>query len=146
MNDSNATEATFCRLMCWKHDDENGVAMERDFTRLEYRCPREGCDNVITEEHIIENSCQRCHEGPDPDLRTLWMACFYAMNELGLPFEQFAVKGVPQRVAGYDRGIPEFEPLPDASEHLYRYYLLRVCKRCRSEWMGAIAGWFREKV
>lgn len=34
----------------------------------------------------MSETCQRCGDDGD-DRRTLWMACLYEMNELGLPFE-----------------------------------------------------------
>ncbi|MBE3120164.1 MAG: hypothetical protein IMZ50_15600 [Candidatus Atribacteria bacterium] len=61
--------------------------------------------------------CQRCGEIGD-DRRTLWMACFYQMQELGLPFKE--------------------EVTPDG----ITFYTLRVCKSCRGEWMAAIENWF----
>ena len=36
--------------------------------------------------------CQRCGEDGE-DRRTLWMACFYEMGELGIPLEQVAING-----------------------------------------------------
>ena len=47
------------------------------------------------------------------DLRTLRMACFYAMDELKVPFT---------------KGDREFT--------------LRVCKPCRADWLRAIEDWF----
>lgn len=138
-------------LYCWKHGDEEGVELAHDFNSAIYRCPREGCDTSYTHEYIVEHSCQRCGDGPDPDLRTLWMACLYEMNELGLPFEQFAVRGKAQKVVGYKEnplvsaGIPEFADLrEDMEPSLYRFYLLRVCKDCRADWMQAIRAWFHQ--
>lgn len=66
-------------------------------------------------------TCQRCGE-KDEDRRTLWMACFYAMNELGLPFEENEV----------------------SKDHA-KFFTLRVCKDCRAAWMGAIKKWFYDK-
>lgn len=63
--------------------------------------------------------CQRCNE-KELDRRTLWMACFYAMEELGLPFKQ--MKAGDQN-----------------------FFTLRVCKACRADWMRAIQKWFNEK-
>lgn len=60
--------------------------------------------------------CDRCNS-TGQDRRTLWMACFYAMNELPVPF------------TGQRLGERNF-------------FTLRVCKRCRAEWMAAIAAWF----
>lgn len=65
--------------------------------------------------------CARCHE-VDEDRRTLWMACFYEMGELGLPFDK--------------------KKLKDADDSLYQFYTMRVCKDCRAEWMTAIQEWF----
>lgn len=66
--------------------------------------------------------CQRCGD-EDYDRRTLWMACLYAMDELGLPFEQVSLS---------DSGRPA------------RFFTLRVCKDCRADWMAAIKLWFEE--
>lgn len=63
-------------------------------------------------------TCQRCHDIGE-DRRTLWMACFYEMNELKVPFEMVEVGGK-------------------------RFYTLRVCKVCRGEWMSAIKKWFTD--
>jgi hypothetical protein len=60
--------------------------------------------------------CQRCNS-EEQDLRTLWMACFYEMDELGLPFSHTAVDG-------------------------RRFYTLRVCKDCRADWMKEQQEWF----
>lgn len=65
--------------------------------------------------------CQRCGEN-DYDRRTLWMACFYAMNELGLPFDEREI----------------------SKDHA-KFFTLRVCKDCRGDWMGAIKTWFNDK-
>ncbi len=61
--------------------------------------------------------CQRCH-AVGPDRRTLWMACFYAMEETGLPFD---------KKASGDR----------------EFYTLRVCKTCRADWMQFLGLWFQ---
>ncbi len=100
-----------------------------------------------------DDRCQRCGNGPDPDLRTLWMACFYEMNEIGIPFAEIAIDGVPQRCARYEtvdflgHGFrqPIFEPVPDAKPSQYKFFTLRVCKDCRSDWMRAIQAWFETK-
>ena len=60
--------------------------------------------------------CQRCGE-VDHDRRTLWMACFYEMKELGLPFLE----------------------IEESGRH---FYTLRVCKECRGTWMRYIQSWF----
>lgn len=63
--------------------------------------------------------CQRC-EVTDYDRRTLWMSCLYDMEELGLPLDLSLLE---------DR----------------HFYTLRVCKRCRADWMMAIKRWFETK-
>lgn len=60
--------------------------------------------------------CQRCGQ-KERDRRTLYMACFYQMGELRVPFKSIDRDGT-------------------------NFYTLRVCKACRSEWMGAIESWF----
>ena len=64
-------------------------------------------------ENVVEE-CQRCLD-VDEDRRTLRMACFYDMAELNLPLKI------------------------DESENIYT---LRVCKKCRADWMKAIEYWF----
>lgn len=68
--------------------------------------------------------CQRCHEAEE-DRRTLWMACFYEMGELDLPFEKRIMQ---------DKG----------AGHTQLFYTMRVCKDCRSDWMKAIQYWFHD--
>lgn len=69
---------------------------------------------------MSEEICQKCKE-PGHDRRTLWMACFYEMSELGLPLEQVHIA---DRI----------------------FYTLRVCKDCRASWMGSIKDWFNEVI
>jgi len=96
------------------------------------------------------DKCQKCGNGPDPDLRTLWMACFYEMNELKVPFVEVAIRGVFQKWVRDDtldfagRGLrkPIFKDV-SGPEHQYKFYTLRVCKDCRATWMDAIADWFQ---
>lgn len=57
--------------------------------------------------------CKRCNEESD-ELRTIAMACCYAMDELKLPFERGTLGE----------------------------YLLTVCKRCRSDWLHFVKMWF----
>ncbi len=76
--------------------------------------------------------CLRCKEVGE-DRRTLWMACFYDMSELGLPFNnQFML---------YPDDSEE-----DGKETTHNFYTLRVCKQCRSDWMHFIKMWFHIKV
>ena len=93
--------------------------------------------------------CQRCGED-GYDRRTLWMACFYEMSELGLPFEECAIKGrfvklIGKEDAGIGFGIktPKYakENLKQEPD-LHGFYTLRVCKECRGAWLGAQKEWF----
>lgn len=63
--------------------------------------------------------CQRCGTN-DYDNRTLWMKCFYAMEELNIPFNHITLESD-------------------------LFYTLRVCKDCRGDWMTAIKTWFNDK-
>ena len=89
-----------------------------------------------------EEKCDRCgilgH-----DRRTLWMACFYEMSELGVPFEKVGIHGCVMAIdARFQSGRrPDSDELEKATGRTF--YTLRVCKGCRSEWMGAIKTWFR---
>lgn len=89
--------------------------------------------------------CQRCGE-VDEDRRTLHMACFYDMDELGLPFGHMVIRGrVQVRIAdvpGILGPTQQFEDHPEADARLHHHYTLRVCKSCRASWMAAIKDWF----
>jgi hypothetical protein len=109
------------------------------------------CDqNQVEKEEEKYGCCARCGRGPDPDLRTLWMACFYAMDELNVPFEEVALRGQyceqtgtePNPIVGEIKVFAEMDP--EVENRLYRFYTLRVCKDCRGQWMGAIQAWFNE--
>lgn len=98
--------------------------------------------------------CQRCGQEGE-DRRTLWMACFYEMGELGLPFEQYTLFH-----AKLEELTPAKEPgrlnLGDGKTITIRagtvksngelsprgFYTLRVCKGCRADWLRAIKAWF----
>ena len=97
--------------------------------------------------------CQRC--GDDgPDLRTLHMACFYQMKELGLPFDEYRVIGESCPRIGtkttQDKGMSRPWETPVykkptgrvGAKQPHSYYTLRVCKDCRASWMDAIRDWF----
>lgn len=71
--------------------------------------------------------CDRCGQLGE-DRRTLWMACFYEMNELDIPFEQ--------KVLQTEGATPETKT----------FYTLRVCKDCRAAWMEAIQAWFQKEL
>lgn len=65
---------------------------------------------------MSENICTRC-KSEEGDLRTLYHACLYQMEELGIPFDQVIIA---------DR----------------TFYTIRVCKICRAEWLTSIKRWF----
>lgn len=96
----------------------------------------------------MSEKCDRCGCVGE-DRRTLWMACFYAMNELNIPFNQASIHGVVCKKTGekklecFDINTPVFEEPQGEASH-YGFYILRVCKRCRAEWMGAIEQWFNK--
>ena len=73
----------------------------------------------------MTEKCARCNEEGD-DLRTLWMACFYEMNELNIPFDK--------------------KQIIENGNFTHYFYTLRVCKDCRSEWMAAISNWFKKPI
>ena len=97
--------------------------------------------------------CDRCGN-PGQDRRTIiLMACFYALNELPIPFGQLAIKGKAlQKIKDVDFQLfkdgptirtAEFEePTEDQKEHQWRFHTLRVCKRCRGEWMDSLENWW----
>lgn len=96
--------------------------------------------------------CDRCGD-VGPDRRTLWMACWYAMYELDVPFKEVQFKGKLMKLDSvtnelmFDGGpmmrVAKFSDDPDAKEHTKRMYTLRVCKGCRADWMRAIETWFK---
>lgn len=94
--------------------------------------------------------CDKCG-GLGYDRRTLWMACFYAMDELGIPFTKIGVHGVVLDFLGYEpkTQIPKFKEPPwnhddlAAAATTRQLFTLRVCKGCRAEWLTAIEAWFR---
>lgn len=96
----------------------------------------------------MSETCQRC-QSVGEDRRTLWMACFYAMHELSVPFEQASVHGVVCAKTGEEElpmlkmTVPAWAEPKGESRH-HSFYTLRVCKRCRGEWMAAIERWFHE--
>lgn len=105
---------------------------------------------------ILGEKCDRCCEVGE-DRRTLWMSCLYAMEELGIPFEQSKVMGKAYPKVGEEElkflgrsnddprfpkiMAPKYADTP-SGEVERSFYTLRVCKRCRSDWMQAIKHWF----
>ena len=93
-------------------------------------------------------TCDKCGKVGD-DRRTLWMACFYAMDELSIPFKQVAIRGVHQDHTSDEESklfegvkYPVFTDTPECEERQYGFFTLRVCKDCRASWMEAISSWF----
>lgn len=98
-------------------------------------------------------TCTRCGTSPDPDLRTLWMACFYDMCELHLPLEEVQIRGAIHKFIGREQvdigvGFPAY-PISRFSDNAaseprnWNFYTTRVCKRCRADWVQAISTWFK---
>jgi hypothetical protein len=107
--------------------------------------------------------CDRCGE-VDEDRRTLKMACFYAMEEMKLPFKKVEVFDIDERllkrtkkrrIAIHQQSLPDGGMSPKKRIPYYEnvvrasgrveprdLYTLRVCKTCRAEWMDAIKNWF----
>jgi hypothetical protein len=101
----------------------------------------------MTDDDYKPEQCARCGV-LGQDRRTLWMACFYAMNELGVPFKEVGIHGVLVQLTGHDPkwGAPQFEEPPGSLENAAStraLFTLRVCKGCRAEWMRAIEAWYR---
>jgi len=65
----------------------------------------------------MDEACQKCGAATDGDHRTLMMKCGYEMSELKIPFIMHEMES-------------------------RRFYTLRVCKDCRSDWMRSIQYWF----
>lgn len=102
----------------------------------------------MAEIKIDDDVCQRCKQEMNGDGRTLWMACFYAMNELGLPFDELEITGKVGFKVGEEAlptsgiKVPKFQIPQEAKENGHRFFTLRTCKDCRAEWMNAIKEWF----
>lgn len=104
----------------------------------------------------MSETCARC-KSTGEDRRTLWMACFYQMGELGIPFVDAilysAEEGADFQITKEALRIPASNGFPgitigaprvktDAELTPMALHTLRVCKRCRGEWMSAIQNWF----
>lgn len=99
--------------------------------------------------------CQRCGV-EEEDLRTLWSACFYALEELGLPFSQevlfraeskdLAITKKPESidVGGQSITIAPARVKCEGELTPNHLYCLRICKDCRADWMHAMVTWFKE--
>jgi len=91
--------------------------------------------------------CQRCKE-EGTDRRTLWMACFYDMSEMDVPFKDAQIKGKFMAQSGirvnmFGQVVQDFKDDPNAEEQQRHFYTLRVCKTCRADWMKHIEDWFK---
>ena len=105
---------------------------------------------------LMSEVCDRCGS-VGVDRRTLSMDCFYHMEELGIPFKRETVL-IPEEDANLtiaqEPTIIEIEGMSiaigsgtvtcDGELSPKQEYTLRVCKRCRSEWMQAIKHWFED--
>ena len=106
---------------------------------------------------MSEEKCVRCGDVGE-DRRTLRMACFYAMDELNVPFEEQKVVGQAYARTGskelwlggeeYGRAnghrphlIPEYSEEPTGKLNT-SMFTIRVCKECRGSWMRTIERWF----
>lgn len=92
--------------------------------------------------------CVRCGEEGE-DRRTLRMACFYAMDELDVPFVSERAHGTLHKRTGtlelsigLDVAAFSEEPTGELNTQMYS---LRVCKDCRASWMSAIERWFHSE-
>lgn len=110
--------------------------------------------------------CQRCGD-VGYDRRTLWMSCFYDMNELKLPFKEVSLMVVSEKdVQSKEVQVPykstvsrngekwtEEGTYPctvhsvsgEARVNPKGFFTFRVCKGCRADWMSAIKNWFLTK-
>lgn len=104
----------------------------------------------------MSNKCQKCGKEGE-DRRTLWMACFYQMNELNIPFTEKMINGTLYEKIGekkikfspnstFEHTVPVFDnkPYDEDDKYEYRFYTLWVCKSCRADWMGKIKEWYNE--
>ena len=110
-------------------------------------------------DEVPGEKCVRCGDVGE-DRRTLWMACFYAMEELGVPFERLMIRGTRHKYVGEkvvrpsltrEDGavfpqfeVPEYSETPEGSVGDREFFTLRVCKDCRSDWMATIKKWFND--
>lgn len=93
-----------------------------------------------------EERCARCG-GLGEDRRTLWHSCFYEMNELNIPFEQFLISGkLGQKIGEEPHPIFKGLSMPtyseDTTDTSLAVYTLRVCKDCRADWLETIRQWY----
>lgn len=102
----------------------------------------------------MSEKCDRCLSVGE-DRRTLFMACFYDMSEMEIPFKEFAMLEPQNQKTIVGKVIKEPHQIPNTPVRmgpmivetpeplsLRKFFTLRVCKRCRAEWMAAIENWF----
>ncbi len=93
----------------------------------------------------MSERCVRCGEEGE-DRRTLWHSCMYAMNELNVPFEEVRVTGHVYAKTGIKELLPSLMAPTFSNDPSREFngvmFTLRVCKKCRSDWMSAIERWF----
>ena len=98
--------------------------------------------------------CQRCGELGE-DRRTIRMDCFYDMEELDIPLEQEVllhadIKDLKKKkdptVLRLDSGksinLGGGTVTTKGELRPQNLYTMRVCKKCRADWMDAIKHWF----
>jgi hypothetical protein len=106
--------------------------------------------------------CIRCGDVGE-DRRTLFMSCFYAMEELGVPFNEIKVEGETfnrtgsqelwfgddkeeQKRKGFRPHLtPVYSEAATGKITNRAFYTLRVCKACRSSWLSTLKDWFYQK-
>jgi hypothetical protein len=110
----------------------------------------------MEKEREIEK-CQRCGVDGEGDLRTLLHACFYAMEEMKLPFDKEVLFYADPKdltktkepesidVGGKKIILAPIKVKCSGELSPRALYSLRVCKDCRADWMHAIQKWFNEK-
>jgi len=99
--------------------------------------------------------CQRCGAPEGGDLRTLWMACFYAMDEIKLPFKQRILFDADREKLtkvkdpdvikcndGFEIKVGPGVLKCDGELTPQGFFTLVVCKDCRADWLHAIKKWF----
>lgn len=114
---------------------------------------------MTTTEAQDDDRCVRCKDVMHGDGRTLWHACFYAMNELPIPFKEARLFHanldeceLAKPPVTIDSKLPGLPSITLASATVrcsgeltpHGFFTLRVCKSCRSEWMQAITRWWEE--
>lgn len=104
----------------------------------------------------MSEQCQRCGS-VGQDRRTLQMNCFYDMAELPIPFVKTLLFQAGEEADFTITKAAEKITLKDGTEFTLTsphvrcdgelipqtVYTIRVCKRCRGEWLAAQVAWFQ---